>query len=288
MADGDAKPGKPGDKKDDKEAGSSFSDVVPFGALEWGVIGTVFFALLFRVERFFGSGSVAGSATSATSQFTSWLAANPNVVVAIDDARLWASETYRSFTAISAGFSVLMVVMIVYISFRQYEIYKEWWAKIYPQQSMPISSAPAAEVPVGTPQMPPVPANLPTGLPMDFPAGLPNFSNSAHLTQTPNPRWKQVLAHIGSDNPSDWRLAILEADIVLEETLDRAGYVGETLGDKLKNAENRPFNSLNAAWEAHKIRNAIAHQGQGFELNQREAARVVGLFEGVFREFGSA
>ena len=123
-----------------------------------------------------------------------------------------------------------------------------------------------------------VPANLPTGQPVTV---LPPS------TVEQNPRWQKVLEHTVSDNPSDWRLAILEADIVLEETLDRAGYVGDTLGDKLKNAEKRPFASLNAAWEAHRIRNAIAHQGQGFELTQRDARRAISLFEAVFRELGS-
>ncbi|GEM_PF-3445192 len=285
MADGDA---KPGDKKDDKKEGSALSDFVGLGALEWGVIGIIFFAAVLRIERFFAGTSASGSVGGATSQFTSWLAANPGVTVAVDTARLWASETYRSFVAVSTGFSVLMVAMISYISFRQYEIYKEWRAKIYPQVPTPSTRVAASEIPMSAGQGAPIPANLPTGLPTDFPAGVPLFSRSDQHSQAPNPRWKQVLAHIGSDNPSDWRLAILEADIVLEETLDRAGYVGETLGDKLKSAERRPFNSLNAAWEAHKIRNAIAHQGQGFELNQREASRVVGLFEAVFREFGSA
>ena len=100
-----------------------------------------------------------------------------------------------------------------------------------------------------------------------------------------NTRWQRVVAHISSDNSSDWRLAILECDIILDELLDHLGYIGGTIGDKLKNANTAHFRTLNMAWEAHKIRNAIAHEGQDFTLTQREARRIVGLYETVFREF---
>jgi hypothetical protein len=100
-----------------------------------------------------------------------------------------------------------------------------------------------------------------------------------------NERWERVVAHISSSNPSDWRLAILESDIILDELLDQEGYVGGTIGEKLKTADPGDFKTLNNAWEAHKIRNAIAHEGQDFTLTQREARRIIGLYETVFLEF---
>ncbi len=100
-----------------------------------------------------------------------------------------------------------------------------------------------------------------------------------------NPRWARVLEHVNSPNASDWRLAILEADIMLGDMLDKLGYPGATIGDKLKSVEERDFASLNDAWEAHKVRNAIAHEGSDLVMNKPEAERVVRLFEKVFKEF---
>ena len=60
---------------------------------------------------------------------------------------------------------------------------------------------------------------------------------------------------------------------------------GNTIGDKLKAIEPSDFLSLNEAWEAHKARNMIAHEGQDFLLNQREARRIISLYEMVFKEF---
>ncbi len=99
-----------------------------------------------------------------------------------------------------------------------------------------------------------------------------------HKTQ-----WQIILDHAGSENPAEWKIAIIEADNILDNILKEIGYEGETLGDRLKSAGDSE--SVQQAWEAHKVRNAIAHEG-GVELTQREAKRVIGLYESVFKRFG--
>jgi hypothetical protein len=98
-------------------------------------------------------------------------------------------------------------------------------------------------------------------------------------------RWKEIVEHSQSDNQNDWRAAIIEADIMLDELLEAQGYRGDTMGDKMKTIERSDFNTIDAAWEAHKARNQIAHEGANYELNQREIRRIVELYERVFREF---
>ncbi|MBA3733548.1 hypothetical protein H0W91_04235 [Patescibacteria group bacterium] len=100
-----------------------------------------------------------------------------------------------------------------------------------------------------------------------------------------NPQWERVLAHTESLNENDWRLAIMEADIMLDDLLNKLSLSGETIGEKLKSVEKSDFLTIDNAWEAHKIRNQIAHEGQAFALNQREAKRVIGLYRDVFEEF---
>lgn len=100
-------------------------------------------------------------------------------------------------------------------------------------------------------------------------------------------KWDQISEHIAGDNPVEWRLAIIEADILLEEVLTNAGYVGATIGDKLKTANVASFATLQDAWEAHKIRNQIAHDGSDFVLTKRIAQETIVRYERVFREFGA-
>ena len=100
-----------------------------------------------------------------------------------------------------------------------------------------------------------------------------------------NPQWERVLAHVESQNDSDWRLGVLEADIMLDDLLDKLGLPGETMGDKLKAVEKSDFRTIDNAWEAHKVRNQIAHEGAEFGLTQREARRVIELYRTIFEEF---
>ncbi|MDP3962552.1 MAG: hypothetical protein Q8Q03_01660 [bacterium] len=98
-------------------------------------------------------------------------------------------------------------------------------------------------------------------------------------------RWKRVVDHSDSPNESDWRQAIIEADIMLDDLLTKLGYRGEGIGEKLRRVERGDFKTLDQAGEAHGIRNRIAHDGSGFALNQIEARRVINLYRQVFEEF---
>ncbi len=97
-------------------------------------------------------------------------------------------------------------------------------------------------------------------------------------------KWQRVVDHVESTNPNDWRLAILEADILLDEMLDLVGAQGNTLGDKLKSLTSAELPALQKAWEAHKIRNLIAHEGADFVISQREARRVMLLYREVLKQ----
>ncbi|OGG79794.1 hypothetical protein A3A39_04650 [Candidatus Kaiserbacteria bacterium RIFCSPLOWO2_01_FULL_54_13] len=98
-------------------------------------------------------------------------------------------------------------------------------------------------------------------------------------------RWNRIEEQAGSSNPESWRLAILEADIMLSELLDLQGYKGETIADKMKQVDRAQFNSIDAAWDAHKVRNRVAHEGDIIDLTPREVRRVIGLYNRVFKEF---
>lgn len=100
-----------------------------------------------------------------------------------------------------------------------------------------------------------------------------------------NERWEVILEHIESENPNDWRLAILEADIMLGDMLDKLGYRGESIGEQLKSVDKSDFTTIDDAWEAHKVRNLIAHEGANFTIPDREAKRIIGLYKNVFEEF---
>ncbi len=110
-----------------------------------------------------------------------------------------------------------------------------------------------------------------------------HFAEHHHVSK--NERWEEAAHHIESDNPNDWRLAIIEADIMLEDLLESLGYPGITIGDKLKSASPQFFKTLEDAWKAHRVRNEIAHRGTDFVLTKRLAKEVLDQYRRVFEEF---
>jgi len=90
-----------------------------------------------------------------------------------------------------------------------------------------------------------------------------------------NPRWKYILTLVESPNESDWRVAILESDTLLEEALKEKGLEGNTMAELLEEAKSNGYQSIQSAWDAHLTRNKIAHEGQNFPLSQVETRRII-------------
>lgn len=114
-----------------------------------------------------------------------------------------------------------------------------------------------------------------------------NNASAEQMDVAPGTRkWKQVIEHSSSADESQWRLAILEADIILDEIVyEHFGDLGETLGERLKKVDRSDFRTIDKAWEAHRIRNAIAHEGSAFTLTERDLRQTLNLYKDVFEEF---
>lgn len=100
-------------------------------------------------------------------------------------------------------------------------------------------------------------------------------------------RWQEVEAHVRSERPNDWKLAIIEADIMLGNALSDVGYAGTSIGEQLKSISPTQLTSLQDAWDAHLVRNKIAHEGGDFVFTQNDAQQTLVKFERVLRELGA-
>lgn len=98
--------------------------------------------------------------------------------------------------------------------------------------------------------------------------------------------WQKIRAYVESDNPNDWKQGIIEADSMLDKLLIEKGYAGLTLGERLKSASPTQFTTIRDAWDAHMVRNKIAHQGSDFILTHKIARDTMLKYGKVFSEFG--
>src|SRR6185503_50391 len=109
----------------------------------------------------------------------------------------------------------------------------------------------------------------------------------AHAAVSPaQARWEEITKLANGASESDWRRAIMEADIMLGEALERAGYRGSTVGDRLKDANPLQMTTLDIAWQAHKVRNEVAHGGEGYHLSEWDTKGTIDFYRRVFEELG--
>jgi len=96
--------------------------------------------------------------------------------------------------------------------------------------------------------------------------------------------WNELLEGALSSDPAAWRESILAADRMLGDMLELVGVPGATTPDRMRNLPEEAFLTVPQAWEAHRIRNFVSSAHSDFILTQREAFRVMKLYEQVFEE----
>ena len=123
----------------------------------------------------------------------------------------------------------------------------------------------------------------------DMPAGILNLPVHVETPTVPptthdfkdHPRFAIIQGYMSSTSEALWRIGIMEAENMLEEVLKSKGYQGQNVSELLKGAN---FKTIDLAWDAHGVRNRIAHQGSDFVLTEREAKRAFISYEAVFKE----
>ena len=105
------------------------------------------------------------------------------------------------------------------------------------------------------------------------PYGIPKFSK----------KWEKIIKRFERGSESEIKLAILEADDLLNEILERMGYSGETLGEKLKRVKKTVLPSLEEILEVHKIKSDIVHDPSYF-LNFEQAKKILEIYKKVLSD----
>jgi len=95
-------------------------------------------------------------------------------------------------------------------------------------------------------------------------------------------KWQRIKKRMRKGWEAEAKLAIIEADNLLDELLKRMGYVGESLGERLKQLDEKVLPNINRVWDAHKIRNNIVHDPD-YRLSFDRAREIIQIYEEAFK-----
>ena len=100
-----------------------------------------------------------------------------------------------------------------------------------------------------------------------------------------NSNWKEIRDLANSESPSDWNMAIIRADGLLNDMLHNLGYEGETMADRLKIVDPTRLLSLDRVWSAHRLRNNIVH-GPPQNYTKETIIQALRSYEQGLKELG--
>lgn len=95
-------------------------------------------------------------------------------------------------------------------------------------------------------------------------------------------QWAKVLKKLETGKEADYKLAVIEADGLLNDILKKMGYKGETMAKILEQLDATILSNIDQIWEVHKIRNKIVHDPD-YGLSLEQARKILGIYEKTFR-----
>lgn len=96
--------------------------------------------------------------------------------------------------------------------------------------------------------------------------------------------WLQIQKRIHLGDEENLKLAITEADRILDELLKKSGYMGETMDERLTQITSAQLSNITDVWSAHKIKQRILKE-KDFHINKQEAEIIVNIYKKAFQGF---
>lgn len=96
-------------------------------------------------------------------------------------------------------------------------------------------------------------------------------------------KWAAIIKKLETEDGSQYKVAVLEADAMVDDILMRIGYNGESMTERLRDVTEAQIENVVALREAHEVRNKII-QDESFAIDFEESKRVLGIYEDYLKE----
>lgn len=94
-------------------------------------------------------------------------------------------------------------------------------------------------------------------------------------------QWQRIKLRLETGLESEYKLAVMESDSLLDDVLKSMGIAGETLAERLEKVADATLPNINQVVEIRKIRNNIVHD-PGYKLTLDEAKSALDVYEKAF------
>lgn len=98
-----------------------------------------------------------------------------------------------------------------------------------------------------------------------------------------NRQWGKVTERLDKGSEPEYKLAIIEADDLLDSSLKRMGYAGQTLEERLGKLTSATLPNIEQIYETHRLRNNIVHDPD-YRLVLEEAKKALDVYSQAFKD----
>ena len=103
--------------------------------------------------------------------------------------------------------------------------------------------------------------------------------------QTYQAKFLEIENKFKKENPSSYAITVINGDKLLDKAMMEMGLTGKTMGERLKKNGDK-FTNLNGVWQAHKLRNAIAHESD-IEVSYKRAFNALAIYKQALKDLGA-
>lgn len=91
-------------------------------------------------------------------------------------------------------------------------------------------------------------------------------------------QWEKIRHRLEADSEAESKLAIMEADSILNNALGKMGFSGETFEERIKHLTPDLLPNIEQVLEAHKTYNHIVYDPD-YKLSPEEAKKIILVYE---------
>jgi len=112
--------------------------------------------------------------------------------------------------------------------------------------------------------------------------GMDSFKK-VNLPERMERSWQKIQERLKKEDEANLKLAVIEADSILDEILKRMGLGGKDMGERLEQMPKDQLKALEDVWDAHRLRNLIVHQPAAI-VTKAQAEKAVSAYQNALKE----
>lgn len=98
--------------------------------------------------------------------------------------------------------------------------------------------------------------------------------------------WNKIVRRVKTNSETEFKLAVIEADLLFNEVLKRCGYAGKTLQEKLDKINPDMLSDIDGIRKADRVYQHLLRDSK-YKLDYEQTKKIIKVFEKGLKDLGA-